>query len=343
MDHNSEGPNERPRQGRFIKEVDPLDMDYRTYASRVEAYNQHLQREISDIVEGLWDGTPEHFAVATSGSDGRFEKGPQSKMEVMLLHNRDFDPSEADIAVNKLIVARPGTFWNFNEVKPVGNPASPVSAYRGEIRELYPTRLFDAELLGGNPDVFLEALEQQEDELVTPGLGAECESAMNQRRRNSLHIMKHGSKNFRGRELVHFDLDKGLSFYTNPHLTEPGAGSFKFGPLRATQYRLALDLIRMYQSVHAKGGELPFTLDEMPHNIPRRLFWIEAGGFTSRPKSEIASLADNYCFFMHEYHKSQWNYLKSGNPVTEFNAAEVRARLNDTVYLLDKPIIELPR
>src|SRR3989344_7450217 len=285
MANNSGDRNDRFRskhRRRFPPAIDPFDTDHITYVRRLEVYNQHLQREIQRSLESLWDGQPEHFAVATSGSDGRFEKAPQSKMEVILLHDASFDSREISIRLKELIRACPDILWDIDESKPLGDSSKPISGYHGDSTKLYPTRMFDAELLSGNPAVFLGGLEQQERELLAP-IGEKCFDNMVQRRKDSLGIMRTGSKNFRGKPIVHFDLGQGFSYYTNPHLTDGGAGSFKFGPLRAVQYRLASDLISAYRTAARAGKPLPFTLDDIPKNIHERLLWLETAGFTSLP------------------------------------------------------------
>lgn len=323
----------------FPSEVDPyLTEDHILYARKVEIFNSRLQKELTRIVESNWDGQEEQFAITTTGSDGRLEKGTQSKMELMIIHHPSFDPSTLDRSLSNFYNTSPQEFWQVNELKKLNDPSKPISGYHANPSRLFPTRLFDAELIGGNPQIFFEALEQQEAELTGP-LGERCLSFLNDRRRDAFHVIKQGSNKFKGENIIHFDLDKGVSYYGDPHLSRVGSGSFKFGPLRGIQYRMGVDLIRMYRAASKYGVSAPFTLDDIPNNTPERLLWLETGGYTTRSNSEISSLVDNYCFFLKAYHQSQWSYKHDTKTEVGFNRAEVRERLSDVVKLLEKPII----
>ena len=310
---------------RFIQ---PRSRDYVSYHDHLRQYNHALQRQVSEALrDHLGDNYDANFVMATTGSDGRLEKGPQSKIEIVVIGKGDYKEKSGD-ALNFIENGIEGSLFHPDlEFKTLGQLY--IAGYNGDIEKAYPTRVSDARFLYGNCGVLVESYRQLYSEIVMRDVGRRILDSMVSGRRRARQICESGKGSFKKQEICHFDLENGVAFYDSEHIDLPHRGSFKFGPLRLVQYGLAVELIRKLRD---KDFDLDL-LENMPTNTVDRFNFFETEGRTGLTQNELSDLTDSYKFFLHQYHIAQENFRVDRQNTTSFDINDVRSRLGDIVEI----------
>lgn len=306
--------------------VSPLSTSHLNYADRIRQFNRAFQRRVSDAIEAKFGYPGESdFAVFTTGSDGRLEKGPQSKVEIVVSGRKNYE-NEARVVENE-IKRRLGDVLDPDiEHKTLG--VLYIAGYNSSLSFPFPTRVLDLRLLYGDKSVRPDALEQLRYELTLQE-GSRIIDGMNAKRRESRKVCETGTNKVKGAEFVHFDLGEGVSHYDEKKKS-PSRLSFKTGPLRLVQYGLATEILRK-----VRDGEFSLDfLEDFPTPISERLYFLETEGKTKLSHSEIETLAESYDYFIWQYHLSQEYFREHGQTRVDFDKKEVGERLRDLVRLV---------
>lgn len=312
--------------------ISPHERDYRSYHDQLRQYNLSWQRRISAaMIDCLGDGARKGYAFTSTGSDGRLEKGPQSKIEVVVYED---DSGVKDLsAVEGVINEKFGNIFGVPEIKRIGHGS--ISGFGGNPGNCYPTRVLDSKFLYGNPAFLRDAFKQLtcEFEITT---GKRLLDNFSEKVRRAKKVSRGGKDIFKGQEVINFDLDSGVAFYDCENTNLVFRGSFKYGPLRAVQYGLTYELMKKI-----RNGEINHDfLDHMPQNICERLFFLETEGKTQLAHEELENLADNYKYFLWAYHCSQEAWRTERKNEVPFDPQLVKPKLDSILAVLDLGILK---
>lgn len=198
------------------------------YAAVLKEKNLHalcvlteaLRKQVDDSfsIPGISDRL--NLAIAATGSDGRLEKAHLSKTELLFIVNSGAERARAIISgiqsrltevkcsCNNVVIKIDTTI----EVK----PSNGILSYAfGSPDRAFPNRILDAHFLLGNPSILPLARIKLLKEWTGPE-GRRIKDRVNSRVKEYQGITKTGRNNIHGNEMVHFDLDKGEFYYSNP-------------------------------------------------------------------------------------------------------------------------------
>lgn len=145
-------------------------------------------------------------------------------------------------------------------------------------------------------------------------------------------IIKTGKNRLRQVERIHYDLDsENVTVYYDQGNFQL---SFKPGPLRAVQYRLAFVISRL---CHAEGKDLEFIMS-YPYNTIDRLEFLHDSNVFSANRDVLNDVAEMYAFFLRMYHKSEVTWeLDYGLKATTYDAQkskEIKEALRELLKAL---------
>ncbi len=332
-----------------LPEIDNPDIkNPQKYFEYLQKYNLELQQLVTNFFHtiGVTDKTDDIVLLAT-GSDGRFEKGPDSKLEVIVL-------AKSISAVNDLITtieqeirscteSQHGVFFKGFEKKDINKER--LSEYL-ETGQKWPSRILDASVLAGNNQILDEARRKMLGELV----GSDGKSVLKQVKSyftEYYKILPSGKQISKGEELRHYDPEKGESYYS-----KNGAqylSSFKYGPNRTIQLMVIRDFIKLLRSICTKHGQLitsgpeyetaSLLIQNLPRSVSQKLLFLldeKRGDNFKLSYSETEELIKLYEYFIWQMHRSQYNYEQFGIAVTQFNPQEVQENIVAIKRLIDK-------
>ena len=322
MSRTNDGTREKVDLPGFIS---PSDFSYRDYAQALEASNRALHRRTSLLLETKLRGVDPHFAILTTGSDARFEKGPyhSSRIEFIVLEEDDFSPRELIRTVQGIANAEPQVYEGL-DIREL--TSSSMSFFANDRSRVFPTRILDSVLLYGNEKLHESAVRKLFDEFVGKD-GRRISRKVRDQARQFCRIVKNGgSQVYRGEPIVHYAIgeNEAVAFY-NPSRSML---SFKSGPLRAVQYTLAHGIILAYRS--ASEDERVETMEKMlgmPSNIWRRLYHLQGEGMLNLTPTETKDLANAYKFFVWAYNLSQEAYQDINKSMICFDKKDASSAL----------------
>ncbi|HLG24442.1 MAG TPA: hypothetical protein VI564_05940 [Candidatus Nanoarchaeia archaeon] len=301
--------------------INPYEEDsYRYYYGSLHIFNESLQKTMSKFLGFMKYGFQEHYALTATGSDGRFEKGPQSKIEILMLKK---EGSEFDEEIREFEdkLKHPPFAYFFDSLEVKNLDSHTLSYFRNDPKRVHPTRMFDMRFLGGNRALMEEAYNVLFRE-ITEEEGARIRHYVRDSKDIAKKVMKRGKQSFGGETFTHYDLESGIAYY-GPRENERGMfTSFKNGPLRYIQYEFADELIKYLRSTQDEGA-----LHNLPKGTIERFLMLEPGVTTKLSPSEISDIVDNYAYFLHLLHMSEFKY-RNGNGMTSFYVPEVKERIN---------------
>ncbi len=312
--------------GKLPKFVSPLSTSYLNYGSRLQQFNSAFQRRLGDAIFAEF-GNPEgsDFAVFTTGSDGRLEKGPQSKVEIVVSGRRNYE-REAKVVEKEIEKSLGDVLDPDIEHKTLGEHY--ICGFNSNLETPFPTRVMDLRLLYGDESVKPEALRQLVYEIKSDE-GSKIIAGMSGKRRRARSVCEKGDNNVRGKTFIHFDLERGISFYDEKK-SESSRLSFKTGPLRLVQYGIVTEILRKI-----RDDSFDFELlEHLPTPTSDRMYFLETEGRTGLSHGQIESITDSYNYFLWQYHISQETFREFGQTQVHFDVKEVKDRLSDLVRLI---------
>jgi hypothetical protein len=314
--------------------LNPFEVGHSRYHDHIFAFNKSLQSDIKKDLDVLF--RDRSCLIATTGSDARLEKGPVSSVELMLFYEEGFDISSALKKLKNYVYKKNNRqiFYKNIEVK---NPKTDklyecyINDGSKEIRLVSPNRIFDLRRLYDPKDIFSDVLAKFFLEL-TSEKGRSLFEFAKQRVRDHKKVTLTGVQNYKGEEIFHYNLEEGVSFY-NPSKSQ---SSFKQGPLRMVQYSLIRDLIKKER----EGQEEAKSLFNLPHNTVEKLSRLEVEGKCALSSAQIGDISDCYKYFLHLYHKSQFEYRWNKGSKISFDKQEVRDRCSSLTQICSNRIIK---
>lgn len=309
--------------------IDPRERGYASYFDQLRQYNLRLQDR---LVRTLPDEHPSEYAdrffIATTGSDGRLEKGPQSKVELIVYSPLEIRQEVKDVVDEIIDDDSLRTFDPIVEYKKLCT--GKLSLYKEDPNRVFPNRVLDSRFLYGNDLLLPLALRGIADEFTAEHMNRILKNAKDQER-YARKIAREGKANFQGNDIVHVDLHEGIAHYDDENHFGPKRGSFKYGPLRLIQTSMTRGIARR---ISTRDFDLDH-LDDYPTNTVDRLHFLETEDLTGLTHSEIADLADNYKWFLWVYHQGQENWRLDKQTETRFDKEDGKHRLEDTLKIIE--------
>ncbi len=312
----------KPTTFEFPTYTAPDTVPYTQYHAFVRSYNASLQKRVHAVLHDYFaELSASPFAIVTTGSDGRKEKGPESLVElVSITRGTVFDRTL--IARLKRIVKDYSGRDLFEDdhlhLEHKNLRTSGTMSYYHEDRNLtYPSRLVDSELLYGDSTIHKEALDALGLEFLGDD-GRRIRDRTSDKRREYRQIMVRGSQRFRGNNVLQVDLDAGVAYY-DPNNYRTG---FKQGPLRFIQFSLIDSLIQHIQETG--NSEI---LHDLPESTQDRLCYLQANNLTPLSNDVLTLLDDSYHFFLWMLHRQQYAYKENRQTELSFNSEEIKMRI----------------
>jgi hypothetical protein len=318
--------------------VNPNIRGYNEYFDHLIAFNKRTQegckRDMQSCLAGLEDG----WAIATTGSDARLEKGPVSPIETVLFTLGRSGDNEM-LCRLKDCISRTETLSLYDQdidVRDISKGRlSEMTVNKGQPNQfslISPNRMLDVGLMFGNESIYRAARDTFFSEL-TSELGSSIFEKVKDRTKEHRFVTSTGTQKYsRGELLKHFDLDNGLAYY-NP---QQKVWSFKQGPIRAIQYALVRDIIK-----YLRHGGNKNLVSSLPSNTIEKLNLLEVDHLLALSHNQLSDLSDNYKYFLWAYHKSQ-NAYKCGLSQVDFDAVEVRERCKTVDAICSSSLIKIP-
>ncbi len=304
----------------------PIGKDYTRYYSAIEAFNRQLQERVRAALMYAIEETATQLAILTTGSDGRFEKGPKSLLEVTVICENQQLVRDEIKKLREVVGSnyRESIFEPSLDVKSLATDI--FSYFNNDPSRVYPCRVIDGRLLYGRLSLFLLG----KAKIIYEVKGKEGKyiiKKVKDRKRIAKQVTTTGMGRFKG-ERTYFDLETGEAYYDEDEYLL----SFKVGPLRYVQTWLLKELLNYIRARSFNYGNQ--LLLDTPSKIPSKIHFFNYEGVINKTADERRIIIDHYLYFLWLYHISQYNSLKLGNPITEFDSKEVKKRLTDLVELI---------
>lgn len=308
--------------------INPASRDYSTYHDSLRAFNLSLQERVAKMLAETFRYNGE-VAFTTTGSDGRREKGPQSRVELLVIKSGDRMVGRAVRRVRDIITdATLRDVFGYFEVKDLEQDN--LSYFENDPQRVYPSRVIDASFLSGDFKI-LESARHKIFEEVTGIEGNRIRNYVSTGRRQSKNTALTGKNTFRGRTVVHYDLESGIAYFGQKFEGTAASGSFKYGPLRFVQYAFIENLVR-----HLQEKKNPKLLHRLPTNTVERFLFLESEELLNLSRQEVSDVVDSYKYFLWLFHLSQFNFRDIGSAKTEFDKAEAKERIDSLISILNR-------
>lgn len=307
---------------------------YKEYIDYLIEFNLDIHTFVKRILSdtfGVMEKYDLNQAICATGSDGRYEKGPGSKLEFILLTNQPGITSMVKHVMKELNGFN-GNLEIEDTIEQKHLKRDIMSCYNNESSRTYPTRITDAAFLYGDESM----LRMAKAKMVKEFQGEKGKSILkrvNARRKEYEKILINGKQKHKNMEISHFDLEEGISTFS----TEEYKLSFKIGPLRYIQTSIMQDLIKYARAEKYKKSLSLFTT--LPTNTEDKLLFFEEEKILSLTRAQAAELADNYNYFLWEYNKAQENMNFYNEKQTPFDKIEVKDRLASIREILKNPVL----
>lgn len=326
-----------------LKYVDPSTQNHRDYFDHLQAYNRGVHRRLARRLSDGFSSRLYGSSLATTGSDARLEKGPVSMIELLLFANPDVRP-EGIVGDLRHYFSDVEATLNLEgiEAKDIESGKLYELILEGPDREtpirlVSPNRVFDARFVAGNEEVFQRGKFNLGLELIGPE-GKRVFGRVKDKCKEHLRVTERGTQRYKGEEVLHFDLEGGISYYD----PENGLHSFKQGPLRAVQYALVRDSIGKIRSAEEdKFEEITSDVLAFPINTVNKLNHLEVEGISALSYDELRDLTDSYKYFLWLYHQSQKSFSERNVKMIGFDSGEVRERLSAVRQIAGKNIMKI--
>jgi hypothetical protein len=222
---------------KMVNYVDPNSRDYKEYFDHLLAFNKRVQDNSSTYMGNCLTNLKNGWAVATTGSDARLEKGPISPIELVLFTG--CPQCSGGVAEDlKSCISSEGVFSlydqniEFREIS--GARFSDFILNKGqsnEVRLVSPNRMFDCHFMFGNQDIYFAAKRAFLSEFNT-SYGKSVFEKVKDRTKDHIEVTLTGEQKYTGGQLLkHFDMDQGFAIYDPSNKL----WGLKQGPIRAVQ------------------------------------------------------------------------------------------------------------
>lgn len=326
-------------------------------------FNHDLQSKVREYLRklDLVDEDDPGILLCATGSDGRNEKGPMSRMEILIIlkdisskcrciisesNGENLDRhSKQDITcehhLQRIVCELKRKFerllsqsdvFDGIEVKRLDDSKTKIIHFMGDSNRVWPSRILDARALLGNGRLLSASRTRIFSELTDARGPNEMEKIRQIGKIYRKISRNKGQATFRGSSITHFDLDEGVLYY-NP---QRGQYSLKYGPVRAVQLTLIHDLLRLLIQ-HPEGRE---KLKVFPENTAARLMLLKLENFTNLTDDQSHDLIELYEYFLWHMHLSQNRFLKDNITEVEIDKRQMSENLRDLMKILDQGILK---
>lgn len=317
---------------RLPKYKAPFDTNFKEYNDVLKVFNITYQNRIGSVFRELF-AVNKDFSILTTGSDGRFEKGPVSEIELIILYNNHAKEHNYNKYIEHIIEISNIHHDGFIEFKNLEEDV--MSKYENKSDRTFPSRIADSTYLFGQRRLHYEAKEK----LLKEFRGSQGKSIMERvksRRKEFEKALLTGIQKFNKDNIIqHYDLTEGVSFYNSKNKQY----SFKTGPLRLVQYGLMQNIIKYSRAVDFDSAK--FLLRNAPTNTAEKLFFFEAEGISNLSSDETIDLARSYEYFLWAYTAAQENFEFNNEVRMQFDEREVTERLKAIDKIMKKDILKI--
>ncbi len=317
--------------------VSPLDFVGKEadYLRIIRQANKAQQRTIKGFLENRLQDRGNGYAILTTGSDGRFEKGPYhtSKLELVLLVDESDSHCDIKQVVGDLQRMYEGEIFDDLDIRNVNTDC--MSRYLNSPERTFPSIIGDSVLLTGSLNLAQKARMKMYSEFVSEK-GRSILGRVGRKSKEARSIIKQeGKQRYRGKDVHHFKFEDGKvkSMY------DPNGGllSFKSGPLRFVQYTLMHEAIKQHRATPtAQQEENAHFMGNLPTAIDERLQHLQDEGRLNLNPSEVNDLINSYTYFVWAYNLVQEGYQDRNQKVVVFDKEEVAPRLDAIQKILSQ-------
>jgi len=262
-----------------------------------ENRRQELQILFNLLIKKFGD---KDWSLILVGSDGKQERHPQSKTEVVLVYkDKQTKDQNADkmAQVIKTLTYQATDPIEFSEIKVLAdkNGENPLSFYNNQPHQCYPDRILNADFLLGDDAVFIQAKRKTLLEAVEEGkLGKTIREEL----KKQLKVYKKTLTSGQYRHQIVFDENNQYYFETDDWRNV--RTGFKMGPIRAVQRRLDLLTLNAVRCGKLIINEL---VADCPSNTCERIEFLVKRGVIDQKQEKI--IVEAYLWFLREYHRIQ--------------------------------------
>jgi len=314
-----------------IKYVPPEGQDPHQYAQWLINYNTSIQSRVRRSLESELPSLNGGIEIVTPGSDGRLEKGPESRMELSVIEDghSDAEAIKAIETINGAVASSLMKAGSFESVRHVHLRQNELTYFDGNFSNPQPGRIIDAGHIIGNEALLKRAKILLGNEFQGPN-GSKLIERIASRIQGFRKICRTGSHNYKGQEVAHFDLSKGESYYDPSKYI----GGFKYGPLRFVQELIIKELVKLIR----RSKDLR-CLEDLPKNTMDKLLFLQSEGVLKQNYPAVQELIGIYEYFLWQLHRSQYNYCQERNGITPIDSVLVEEKLKALLALTDGGLI----
>jgi len=256
-----------------------------------ENRRQELQVLFNPLIEKFGS---KGWSLILVGSDGKQERHPQSKTEIVLLCKDSRSKGIMTKVITDLISQSTDPV-EFTEIKVLEDKKSPLSFYNGQPNQCFPDRVLNASFLLGDDDIFIQSRKQVLSEMSEESeLGRKIREELKKQLTSYKKALSSGQ--YRGQ----FIFDENNQYYFETDDWKKARMGFKMGPLRAVQRKL--DILTLNA---IKQGNL--TIDDVAKNCPsntcERIDFLTKKGILD--ENQVGIIIEAYLWFLREYHRAQ--------------------------------------
>ncbi len=293
--------------------------DYKDYHMEIYWYNKTIHELLSERLADLFTNCDDYVFLIT-GSDARFEKGPMSPVELILVKNSKNGHYPSMYKLNHKL--KRSKKFDTLETKIIGRDM--LSYYQNDPERVFPSRMIDSKLLCGRLKLYNQTVNNLLSELTDKDIKKRINKKLKGRKKEYKKSTEIGMNKFRGKNKIHYDLESGIAIF-DPN---KGQGSFKYGPLRYIQTELTRNVIK-----HLNQNKTKSFIKNYPSSTVERLEYFKEEGLVSIPDTDLIEVQDNYQYFLWMYHLSEEAYQDLGKKRIRFDKKEVKNRIENTLEI----------
>lgn len=275
------------------------------YSGLLETIGENWRNDLCERLTGLFNDEllqGKHYCLIVPGSDGKKERHPQSKTEIILLLDQNNPQLEKEVRKKIVISRSKNPTIGPLEIKIVGQEKSPLSFFNHSPQRVYPDRVLNSYLLIGDPSLYFKARQQVLEEMQTKKVRSKM--------RNQLRQYKKAIATGQYRGLAVFSEEKGEQYYFENANSKEIRFGFKIAFLRAVQRKLDLLTINLIK----EGKESVDTLAKsLPTNTAARIEYLAQRGFLNQDLAPRLQMA--YLWFLKNYHQTQETFSKNKHQI----------------------------
>ncbi len=290
---------------------------YKDYYLKIHWYNKTIHEILSDRLADLFTNCDDYVFLIT-GSDARFEKGPLSPVELILIKNSKNGHYPSMHNLNHKL-KRSKKFETL-ESKIINKDI--LSYYRNDPERVFPSRMIDSKLLCGRLKLYNQTVDGLLNEFINKDIRKRINKKLKRRKKEYGKATATGMNKFKGKNKIHYDLESGIAIF-DPN---KGQGSFKYGPLRYLQTELTRNVVKHLNQKRTKS-----FFREYPSSTVERLEYFKDQDLVKIPDTDLLELQDNYQYFLWMYHLSEEAYHNTKRKRIRFDKKEVKKRIENTL------------